>query len=295
MSARPLALVVLLAAACGADFTPRSALTDLRVLAIVATRLDAGPGETVTLHAVRVPPPGGAIAGGAETWTFCPFSIGASEGYTCAVPCEWPLDPVSPASGYDSPTVTAEPFALAQSCLDQLAASGGLPPGFPVELPEKLEVLFRYVVEATNGTEQEAVHRLPLYRDGAPADPERNIAPVILSVEIGGEPVWPPPDPPPGVPVLLPGGALDVRVLLTPESAQPYVEGGRDLTESLVVSFYSTAGRFDFDRASGPDALVTLEHEEIAPDTVAADVWVVARDLRGGQTVVGPLSIGVVP
>jgi len=291
MRPRLLAPLVLLAAACGAEFTPRSVLTDLRVLAIVADRLEAGPGETVALHAVRFLPPGAEIE--TETFAFCPFSIGASTGYACAVPCETPLDPVSPASGYDSPGVTAVPLALAQACLDQLAASGALPPGFPVELPETFEALFRYVVQARDGPPREAVQRIPLYRDGVPAGQERNLAPVILSVEIGGEPVWP--LPPAGVPVLLPGGSLDVRVLLTPESAQPYVEGDRDLTESLVVSFYSTAGRFDFDRANGPDALVKLGHEEIAEGTSTADVWVVARDLRGGQTVVGPLSIAVVP
>jgi len=281
-----LAPLVLLAAACGAEFTPRSVLTDLRVLAIVADRLEAGPGESVTLHAVRVPPPGETI--GTERWTFCPFSIGASAGYACAVPaCETTLSPVSPASGYESPTVTAVPSLLAQACLDLVA------PGLPVELPEKVEVLFRYVVEASNGTRAEAVQRLPLHRDPVPAGQERNLAPVILSVEIGEERVWP--LPPARIPVLLPGGSLDVRVLLTPESAQPYEEGGRDLTESLVVSFYSTAGRFDFDRANGPDALVKLGHEEIAEGTSTADVWVVARDLRGGQTVVGPLSIAVVP
>jgi len=289
-----LAPLVLLAAACGAEFTPRSALTDLRVLAIVADRLEAGPAESVTLHAVRVPPPGETL--GTERWTFCPFSIGASAGYACAVPaCETTLAPVSPASGFESPAVTAEPFALAQACLDLLAASGGLPPGLPVELPEKLEVLFRYVVKASNRTKQEAVQRLPLYPAGAPAEPARNHPPEILSIEIGEETVWRPPAPATGVPVLLPGGSLDVLVHVNPASAEEYVEGGRTLKESLVVSFYTTAGRFDFDRANGPEALVKLGYEEIAPGTPEALVWVVARDLRGGQTVVGPLTVTLAP
>jgi hypothetical protein len=279
-------LALLVTASCGADFAPRSVLQDLRVLAILAAPLEVGPGESVTLRAVTVPPPGGSLA--AERWTFCPFSIGASAGYACAVPaCETTLSPVSPASGYESPAVTAVPSLLAQACLDLVA------PGLPVELPEKTEVLFRYVVKASNGTKQVAVQRIPLHRDPLPAGQERNLAPVILSVEIGEERVWP--LPPARIPVLLPGGSLDVRVLLTPESAQPYEEGGRDLTESLVVSFYSTAGRFDFDRANGPDARVKLGYEEIAPGTPEALVWVVARDLRGGQAVVGPLTVTLAP
>jgi hypothetical protein len=150
------------------------------------------------------------------------------------------------------------------------------------------------VVRASDGSSRETVQRLPLHPAGAPAD--RNLPPEIVSVEIGGRPVEPAGTPGGGAdPVLAPGGALDVRVLLTPESAQPYVEGGRDLVESLVVSFYATAGRFDFDWANGPDALVTLKHEEIPPGTADAEVWVVARDLRGGQAVDGPFRVAIAP
>jgi hypothetical protein len=291
MRAPPLAPLVLLAAAgCGAEFTPRSALADLRVLAIRATPLEVGPAESVTLDAVRVPPPGATLV--EERWTFCPFSIGSSAAYACAVPaCETPLAAAGSPTEHVSAPVTATPYALALDCL---ALLGGLPPEIPAELPEKVEVLFRYVVRASDGSSRETVQRLPLHPAGAPAD--RNLPPEIVSVEIGGRPVEPAGTPGGGAdPVLAPGGALDVRVLLTPESAQPYVEGGRDLVESLVVSFYATAGRFDFDWANGPDALVTLKHEEIPPGTADAEVWVVARDLRGGQAVDGPFRVAIAP
>ncbi len=62
-----------------------------------------------------------------------------------------------------------------------------------------------------------------------------------------------------------------------------------------MVSFYTTAGRFDYDWANGPDAIVTLKPEELAAGTTEAAVWVVARDLRGGQTVGGPFRVVVAP
>jgi hypothetical protein len=287
MRARILALLLLAAAGCAEEFTPRSVLFDLRVLAIRASPLEAGPDEDVTLDAVRVAPPGQAIAD--ERWSFCPFSIGSTAGYACAVPaCERDLPTtVAPADGASAP-VTANPGALALECLALLSGSGGLPPGFPTELPEKVEVLFRYVVVASDGSEREAVQRLPVYPAGAPAD--RNLPPTIASVSIGGTVAWESGAPTGAVPALRPGGELDV--LARVGGAQLYVDGGRTLTESLVVSFYTTAGRFDFDRANGPDALVTLEYDEITGPG-PAQLWAVARDLRGGQTVAGPMPVTV--
>lgn len=283
-------LPLLLAAGCGAEFTPRSVLFDLRVLAIDADPLEVGPDDSVTLDAYRYVPPGQEIL--TETWTFCPFSVGSSVGYACAIPqCEKGLTATgAPADPHAAPRLTASPGALVRECLALLSGSAAPPP----EVPEKVEVLFRYEVEtaaAPGGTEpagsRQAVLRLPLYPAGAPAD--RNVAPVISSVTIGGLAV-PPPD---GTnPLLRPGADLDVRVVLAPESAQTYDEGGRMLTEQLVVSFYTTAGRFDYDWANGPDAAVKLRHDETG-GAAGARVWVVARDLRGGQTVGGPYQVTI--
>ncbi len=288
---RPLRLVPLAiaAAGCGATFTPRSVVSDLRVLAIRATPLEVGPADGVTLDAVRVPPPGGTIV--EERWTFCPFSVGSSDGYACAVPaCEVPLPASGAPSTYVSAPVTATPGALARDCLALLSGSGTLPPDVPASLPERIDTIFRYVVRASDGSSRETVQRLPLYPAGAPADP--NVAPVITSVAIGGLTV----DPYGGTdPTLRSGATLDVRVLLAPESAQTYVEAGRTLTEQLVVSFYTTDGRFDYDWANGPDASVTLKGEDLAAGVTEAQVWVVARDLRGGETVGGPYRVAVAP
>ncbi|HEX9051080.1 MAG TPA: hypothetical protein VF841_11155 [Anaeromyxobacter sp.] len=296
MRAVRLVPLLLAAAGCGKEFTPRSVVVDTRVLAIVAAPLEVGPSDSVTLTAWRVGPPGGAIA--SERWSFCPFSVGATAGYACAVPeCEdgIPLPPPALATAYGpSNPLTASPGQLAQQCLALLSASGALPAGVPAQLPDRVEVLFRYRVTAAGSVAREAVQRIPLYLAGAPADP--NVAPGIASVAIGAptDVVWASGASTGLVPVLRSGETLDVEVLLAPGSAQTYVEGDRTLTEQLVVSFYTTAGRFDYDWANGPDAKVKLEGKDLAAGTAAATVWVVARDLRGGETVAGPIALSVV-
>jgi hypothetical protein len=279
---RRLALLALAAAAgCTADFTPRSVVDDLRVLALLATPLELGPGERVALRAVTVTPPGGAVA--SERWTFCPFSVGAQAGYACAVPsCETELAPAADGS------VSADPTALAQACLAGLAAGGGLPATLPSALPATVEVVFRYVATAATGQVREAVQLVPLHTAGPPASP--NHPPVLLGVEIGGQAVAAGDTGPP----LASGAELEVRAIVDPASAETYQDSaGQSLRESLVTSFYTSAGRFDFDRANGPDARVKLKREQVAAGTTEAELWVVARDLRGGQAVAGPFHVPI--
>lgn len=292
MRALRLTPFLLAAAACGPSFPPRSVVFDTRVLAIVAEPLEAGMAQPVTLTAFRAGPLGGRIE--SERWSFCPFSIGSSAGYACAVPeCELgiplPQPALREAYGPSSP-LTATPGELARQCLALLSGSGAIPPDVPTDpasFPDTVEVLFRYTATATGGPEREAVQRIPLWTKSDP--PAANRAPVISSVSIGGLAMLPHG----GTDPRLEAVPLDVQVQLTPESAEKYVEGDRELVEQLVVSFYSTAGRFDYDRANGPAASVQLKPEEIAPGTTAAQVWAVARDLRGGQAVVGPFQLTV--
>jgi len=87
---------------------------------------------------------------------------------------------------------------------------------------------------------------------------------------------------------------LGFAAALDPASAEGYLDpAGRPVVESLPVSFYTTAGRFDYDRALGPDARVKLKHERIAGGTAEALLWAVARDLRGGETVAGPFAVSI--
>jgi len=62
----------------------------------------------------------------------------------------------------------------------------------------------------------------------------------------------------------------------------------------VVVSYFTTAGRFTDERdqatVEAPSIGTSLEATELGGATEAL-VWVVARDLRGGQAVAGPLAV----
>jgi hypothetical protein len=272
-----LAAFSLLVAACNAEFTPRSVLDDLRVIALVASPVEAGPAEDVTITPFTIPPPGGSLR--TEQWTFCPLSAGASAAYACAVPqCEVTLTPRADRS------VTLNPGALARACLASFTGQ----PEVPGSLPDQLTTVVRYVATSDLGQVREAAQRLTLYTKAAPT--ARNHSPVITNVQIGGQDVLGGATPP----TLGYGQSLEIRVLIDPASAESYVDAsGTTLQESIVVSYYTTAGRFDYDRASGPDARVSLNWDQIPPITSEADVWVAARDLRGGETVAGPFKVPV--
>ena len=282
-----LAALTLLAAACSGDLPPRSVLQDLRVLALLATPLEAGPSDSVSVRAVTFVPGGGTTSASlTETWSFCPFTIGATASDLCAVPqCETPLTPVNGA-------VTENPGTRAQDCLTRFRSAGAvLPAGLPAQVPPRLEVLFRYVASAPGFESREAVLRVPLYPGGVPAAP--NAAPKVTALAFGGEALDPGLPPPTGSVGTVPkGGQLEVRVVLDPLSVQQYQDSsGRTVSEQLFVSFYTTDGRFDFDRGVGLDENVNLKDDKVANRAVPANVYAVAHDDRGGATVLGPYTV----
>ena len=269
-----------LASGCASDFLPASFLNDLRVLAILAEPLEVGPGQPVTLRSALYVPPGATVTSAA--WTFCPVSAGSVAAYACAVPqCQVPLVPAADGS------VTANPTELALQCL--AGAGGGSP---PPALPEVLQTVFRLQVETDQGQRREAVLQIPLHPAGAPVDP--NLPPTIGSVEIGGVAVHPPPAAAP--PALARGAALPVHVRVDPSSAQPYLDAaGVARVETITVSYFTTAGRFAADRSTGLDVSVELQGTDLGPADASADVWIVVRDLRGGQALAGPFRVPVAP
>lgn len=284
-----LAVLAAASGACSSEFTPRSVLTDLRVLAIAADPLEVGPDEPVTLRATTYVPPGAILA--AESWRFCPFSTGSSSGYACAVDCE---EDVLDRAADGAPVVN--PGARALACVQRLAGATGPLPIDPAQLPARIDTVIRYTATTTDGRTQVAVLTVPLSPAGAPA--VRNVPPRIVGVSIGGVVVESQGTVVDGaaLPPLVRGHDLEVAVELDPASAQPYVDdAGNALTESLVVSYYTTAGRFDYDRANGPDARVNFKYESVPPGTDHADLWAVARDLRGGVAVRGPWRIALGP
>ena len=277
---RPLLAALLLAlAACATDFVPESYLDGLRVLAVVASPTELGPGESVTLTPAVYASPADPLDTTKTTWTFCPFTLGSTGSFACALPaCEVALTPA--ADG----TVTADPTALALDCLSKLDASP--PPGFePGVVPASIDTAFRARFETLGGEIREALKRVTLHTQAAPSP--RNLPPVIQAVELGGAPAA-------GGATLAAGGKLRVTVRVDPASIETYQDGnGRSVTESVTVWFYSTAGRLDDVRGSAPVAETDLVAKELRDGDTQARVWVVARDLRGGEAVAGPFTVGL--
>jgi hypothetical protein len=284
----PLVLPSSLLAGCAEDFVPGSVVEDLRVLALPADPPELGLGETVTVRAVTAAPGGAPPA--SVSWSFCPLTLGPQAAYRCIDPrCELPLVPAADGS------VTADPVAAALACA---AALGGVPGGggAPGTVPETVEAVVRYLADDGAGLTREAVQRVTVWTAGPP--PARNANPVITGVEIGGLPATPCPDPAtcPASGRLPAGGKLALAVDVDPASLEAYVDGaGRTLTESVVVSFFTTAGRFTGERGQAPRAETELEATKLAAGTAEALLWVVARDLRGGEAAAGPFLVTVEP
>jgi len=268
-------------AGCGNNFYPASYLDDLRVLALVANPLEAGPEDEVDIEPFVYLPEGASLS--AQAWSFCPFSLGPTNSYQCAAAeCEAQLDTQADGS------TRAEPGRLALQCAAQLLGTPGAPPGLPEEMPDKLDVYFRYQAAADNGTQREAVMRLPLWLEQVPG--EINRPPVFASVQLDGRDMQPLEE----IDPLAEDDTVELRVLIEPSSLDDYQdEAGRLLTEEPIISFYTTAGRFEFDRGAGVEVVVEWEAKELENGQERADIWVVARDLRGGQAIFGPVGIPI--
>lgn len=305
---KSLALLAAAAAvACAPDFAPRSVIENLRVLAIVAEPLELWPGQagvgpggipltSISLSARMVlddglPPDSPARAAPVqlqERWSFCPFSLGASVGYACVSPiaeCDHPFPAGTAPAGFD-------PLAQARLCLAALGRAGGIPPTVPPDLSAvpRLDLVFRHVA-VYGGVRRETVQIVPLY---AQAPSPINLPPRIDQVTVDGTPVDSQPLTDFGRPTSTGralGGGQELRVCanLSADSAQPYRDAAGGQVEAPVVSFYTTAGRFDFDRASGPSGCVKLRHQKVFGDGTGW-MYVVARDLRGGADARGPYT-----
>jgi hypothetical protein len=272
----------LLTAGCTNDFSPQSDLLRLRVLALVADPLEVAPGQTVTIQPRNYVPPGSVV--GEQKWTFCPISAGAVAAYACAVPqCE-----VTITANPDG-SVTTNPTEELRKC--QKIIYPDLPPGvLPPSVADQLLTVFRYRITTDRDGSRDAVLQIPQWTRRAPTDP--NLPPVILGVEIGGQPARVGVPTPP-LPV---NGLLPVRLLIDPASVQTFVDAaGVTQTETMTGYFYTTAGTFSAGITTGTDTTSNLEGTGLLPGQSTAEVWVVALDLRGGQAVAGPFTVPIGP
>ncbi|OGR00798.1 MAG: hypothetical protein A2284_01365 [Deltaproteobacteria bacterium RIFOXYA12_FULL_61_11] len=265
---------------CSETFEPPSYLSDLRVLAILASPRPASPGEEITVRAVLYVPPGETVT--EERWTFCPFSAGAASGYICLDPsCEVEVEASADGS------VRTKPHELALACLARF--ENQLLDGLPTTIPSTVEVLFRYRVATSSGQRREALLRYPLATAPNAAPKQRD--PVIREVQFDGTPLAPGHRTPP----VATEGELEVTVDIDPDSLERYQdEAGRERRETPVVSFFSTAGRFEANKAEGETATLRWKAEKLSATDEEAAIWIVVRDLRGGQAVAGPFLIPLI-
>jgi hypothetical protein len=267
---------------CSSNFDPPSLLNDLRILALVAEPVQAGPKERVTLTPKIYIPAGETLA--SQRVSFCPLSLGAQGSYVCAVPdCETTLG-VRPDG-----MVIAEPYQWVADCFLKLAESGSLPKGIPAVIPEQLEVLYRYQVELTNGQQRQGVFRQQLWTQTKPF--LLNTNPLFTDVTIAGQ-------------KLSAGQAaapvrseeeVQIQVRVDPLSLDSYLDPtGEERREDAILAFFTTAGRFPYDQSAGIDIEVKWKAEKLDLGQDRATLYFVVRDLRGGQAVTGPYFIPIV-
>lgn len=263
-------------AGCGEEFDPQSLLNQIEILALIAEPLDVGLQESTTVTAHVHVPTAEEQPGPDLTWSACPVSLGGRAGFQCIDPrCELPIEP------------TFSPGELALQCLraieddfdipdevrpDAVAGLTASTPPLPVQV--RLRAGYREAVTVVN------LH----FAASPPADP-RNRHPVISQIR---------------APVLTvaEGEAAPLEAVLDPDSLDTYSvdEAGRrvERTEEVLVEWYSTTGRFDPERTDGPIHETSWEATKLEDGEDSVQVWAVARDLRGGQAILGPVTLAIV-
>lgn len=279
------ALLLVAAAGCSDDFLPVSYLDGLRVLAMVADPVEAGPNDSVTVKPA-------IVLGKDETLTsqslrYCPVSLGASGAYRCVVPgCE--TEVVADASG----GVTVNPGQALAACLAKVGSSSNLeiPSSIPsLESVKSLDTQLVMKLASSSGRERTAALRIKLWAS-PPAVQNRN--PTIQRVELDGQTVKSGTTPP--IKTVKPDEEVRMRVVVDPSSLDLYTDAaGRERTEEVATQVFATAGRFQYDGESGADSTSVWKAESLEDGQTEARLYVVVRDLRGGQAVAGPFTLSI--
>ena len=291
---------VSLLVACGDEFQPRTSLQEIRVLALEASPLEVGLGESVTVQPVVYLPQERSIVD--YKWTYCPINLGAVAGYSCIDPaCE-----LSVTSAQYSDPITLTPSDALFECLGVLStkmetegtdASEGMDP----DEIAKIDTALFFEMTDDEGRIFRHTKAIPLWKE----KPEViNQAPVVADVMIDGVSVLD------GAAVVAEREAeIEIRLTVDPESMGTYVNSRDEIVdEEAIVSFYSTAGVFKADRKDGVDVTNTLQFTPsemasepwdpplaLGPDVTSLDIYAVVRDGQGGQTAVGPFTVDLVP
>ncbi len=276
------ALALAAVAGCGRTFDPASFVDKLRLLAVKAEPPDIPFGATTTLTATAANPGGSAPT---ITWDACllapPPASGQSFNQDCVTLPDG--DPALVPFGVGD-SVTATMPMLSMSMI-------GLPDqtnGFYLPVRVKLDA---------DGGSLVSLYGLRIYLGAlTPNAPNQNPALTgiftVPSADAGADQETPLDEANPLV--VHDGDQIDLRALVTPESAETYqvFDGDprttppRTVTETVRMSWFTTAGEFtnDVTGIDTPDTTLKLDkHQPASGATI--DVWVVARDERGGSDV----------
>ncbi len=291
--------LVAAAAGCGPDFAPYNRLESLRVLAVRADPPTPAFGETAALSALVYAPPELSYT---ASWSWCPFTLGALDGYACAVEeadLQATIDAnLPPGVSFSLPSFDLGDAAVASltnvfvpelldaACRELVA--GGLPPGVPVpDCGRGLPVNIRLEVRG-GGQAVVAVKELVLRGTSEVA----NLNPVIDDLLAGASDGPRAPLAPDGSTELARGASVDLELTLDPAEAEVYDDAtGESRSETLLFTWFVEGGETEVTRtafATGRSDLAAAARNtwtvplraELARES--ALVVVVARDDRGG-------------
>lgn len=234
-----------------------SALTDYRVLGIVADQPEVGPDAQVALTAVDFDPEGRPAG---YVWSACFYSLGSRAKFQCAdSSLEIPLPGAGPTTVLDLAALDFEARFEAAGPLVGLD-------GQVLSLDTGVDVTIGLTAGIPGQRATRMYKRVRVRRGDAP-----NRNPTVTGFEVEGE--------------LRAGREVTLRVTYGDDTPETYteVQTGRAATERLLVNFYADAGeladRSPFDE-SLPDTTWTTP-DEPGPAVLFAAV----RDGRGGLTV----------
>jgi hypothetical protein len=292
---------LLLLTGCGAQFKPETLVDALRVLSITAEPPEVAPGESAQLDILQLDPsrPGGKTT---VVWVGCepdPIDFNRSAcNDTSAL-----LQPTAFATFPPGVRILGfgnrAGYASARTLFDDLApedpvrSNGTSGPVLGVVIGEEVKPTSNdaELRELFGKIERQEIQTvMSLTRVTVTERAQKNRNPKLAALELDGVAV------PKNAKLQLHAGA---KVQLVPQATEDSREtysvilpsGPSERSETLVVSWYSSSGRFDqarVDLAKGqPTTFIVPGSKEIPEDPVpekrTGTIWLVMRDGRGGQ------------
>ena len=275
-------LFALLLFACTKTFDPASFVDKLRLLDVQAAPPDVAFGQPTTLTATAFTPSGSAPT---ITWDACllppPPATGQAVNQDCVT---LPAGDPSLVHFGDGVSVTATMPMLSPSMIGPPDQTNGF------YLPVRVRL-------DADGASLVAFYSLRIFLGAlTPNAPNRNPSLTgiftVPSADAGAAEDVPLDEANP--PTVHDGDQIDLRALVTPDSQEAYVVFDGDprttpprmVTETVRISWFATAGEFSNDTTGvdKPDTTLKLDKHQ-PPSGATIDLWVVARDERGGSDV----------